>query len=48
MGHDTIACRILKGKSEGKRPLGRIDVGGKISEKWNLKKRNAVIWTRLI
>jgi hypothetical protein len=29
--------RVLVGKSEGKRPLGKIDVGGRIILKWVLR-----------
>jgi hypothetical protein len=32
------ACRILVGKPEGKRPLGRKDVGGWIILKWILER----------
>jgi hypothetical protein len=31
------AYRILMGKSEGNKPLGRLDVGGRIILKWILE-----------
>jgi hypothetical protein len=32
------AYRILVGKPEGKRPLGRLDVGGRIILEWILER----------
>jgi hypothetical protein len=37
----------LKGKLEGKRPLGNLDVDGRIILKWILQKYKEV-WTRYI
>jgi hypothetical protein len=37
-GHIRNACRVLMGKGEGKRPLGRSGVGGRMILKWILKK----------
>jgi hypothetical protein len=41
------ACKILVGKREGKRPLGTIGDGGRIT-KWILKKQDRGIWAGLI
>jgi hypothetical protein len=30
MGEQRYAYRVMVGKSEGRRPLGRLDVGGRI------------------
>jgi hypothetical protein len=40
MGEKSNACIVLVGKPEGKRPLGRTDIAGKIILK--------LIWTGLI
>jgi hypothetical protein len=37
MGTKRKAYRILVGKPEGKRPLGRQDVGGRTISKWILE-----------
>jgi hypothetical protein len=46
-GAKMNAYRILVGKPEGKRPLGNLDVGGRIL-KWTLGKQDGVVWTGLI
>jgi hypothetical protein len=38
MGEKWNACRILVGKPEGKRPLGNLDVGGRIILRWILER----------
>jgi len=38
IGHKRNACSILVGKGEGKRPLGRSGVHGRMILKWILKK----------
>jgi hypothetical protein len=42
------AYRLLVGKPEGKRPLGRLGLDMSIILKCNLKKWNGRIWIRLI
>jgi hypothetical protein len=37
-GANRNACRVLMGKPEGNRPLGRLDVSGRIIFKWILEK----------
>jgi hypothetical protein len=38
VGEKRNACRVLVGKPEGTRPLGRLDIGGRIILRWILKK----------
>jgi hypothetical protein len=38
------AYRVLVGKSEGKRPVGALDVGGRIILKWIVEKYDGVVW----
>jgi hypothetical protein len=38
MGEKRNAYRVLVGKPEGKRPLGRLDVGGRIILRWILER----------
>jgi hypothetical protein len=40
--------RLLVGKPEGKRPLGRPDVGGRIILRWILKRWDRVMWNGLV
>jgi hypothetical protein len=40
--------RLLVGKPEGKRPLGRQDVGGRIVFGWLLERYDRVMWTGLV
>jgi hypothetical protein len=47
-GEKKNACRILVGTSEGKRPLGILDIGWRIIIKWMLQKSDGVVWTILI
>jgi hypothetical protein len=37
------AYRILVGKPEGNRPLGRLDVGGRIILEWTLDRQDGVV-----
>jgi hypothetical protein len=37
-GEKRIACRILVGKPEGKRPLEDLNVGGRIILEWILER----------
>jgi hypothetical protein len=48
MGEIKNAYKILVGKSEGKRPLGRPGKDGKIILKWILGKQGGNLWTGLI
>jgi hypothetical protein len=49
MGEKRNVYRLLVGKPEGKRPLGRPrDVGGWIILGWILERWNGVIWTGLV
>jgi hypothetical protein len=45
MGENRNACRVLVGKPEGKRILGRHRLGGRIILKCNLQKYDGVVWT---
>jgi hypothetical protein len=42
------AYNILDGKSEGKRPLGRLDVGGRIILEWISGTYGGRVWTGFI
>jgi hypothetical protein len=42
------AYRVLVGKPEGKRPLGRPRLCGRIILTWILERYNEVVWTGLI
>jgi hypothetical protein len=48
MGRKGNTYRLLVGKPEGKRPLGRPDVGGWIILGWILEKWDGVMWTGLV
>jgi len=45
MGERTGVYRILVGKHEGKRPLRRPCVDGRIIIKWIFRKWNVEVWT---
>jgi hypothetical protein len=45
MGENGNAYRILVGKPEGRRPLGRLDIGRRIILKWILGEYGGVVWT---
>jgi hypothetical protein len=48
MGKKSDACRLLVGKLEAKRPLGRGRQGGWIILGWILEKWDGVMWTGLV
>ena len=48
IGHKRNACRILVGKGEGKKPLGRSGVGGRMILKWILKEYFGRVWIGFI
>jgi hypothetical protein len=48
MGEKRNAYRLLVGKLEGKRPLGRSYVGGWILLGWILEMWDGVMWTGLV
>jgi hypothetical protein len=48
MLYKRCAYRVLVGKPEGKRPLGRLIVDGRIILKWMCKKLDGQAWTGLI
>jgi hypothetical protein len=45
MGEGRGVFRILVGKLERKRPLGRPGIDGRIILRWNFRKWNVVVWT---
>jgi hypothetical protein len=47
-GEKRNAYRLLVGKPEGKRPLGRPRRGGWIILGWILERWNGVMWTGLV
>jgi len=48
IGHKRNGCRVLVGKGEGKRPLERSGVGGRMILKWILKKWLGRVWIGFI
>jgi hypothetical protein len=48
LGKKRNVFRILVGKPEGKRSLGRLDVGGRIILKWIFENKDGVLWTGFI
>jgi hypothetical protein len=48
LGEKRNAYRLLVGKPEGKRPLGRQGVDGWIILGWILERWDGVMWTGLI
>jgi len=44
MGERRGVCRVLVGKTEGKRPLGRPGVDGRIILRWIFRKWDVVVW----
>jgi len=47
-GEMRSAYEILMGKSEGKRPLGRIGIDVKTVLEWILEKQSGKVWTGFI
>jgi hypothetical protein len=48
IGHKGNPCRVLVGKGEGKRPLRRSGVAGRMILKWILKKWFGRVWIGFI
>jgi len=46
MEERTGVCRVLVGKPEGKRPLGRPGVDGRIILRWIFRKWDVGVWSR--
>jgi hypothetical protein len=44
MGQKRNACKVLMGKPEGKKPLGRPRNGGSMILRWILEKEDGVVW----
>jgi hypothetical protein len=47
MGEERGLYRVLVGKPEGKRPLGRPGVDGRIILRWIFRKWDVGVWTGL-
>jgi hypothetical protein len=45
MGERKSVYRVLVGKPEGKRPIGRPDVDGRIILRWIFRKWGVEVWT---
>ena len=45
MGERRGVCRLLVGKPEGKRPLGRPRLDGRIILRWIFRKWDVGVWT---
>jgi len=45
MGEDRVVHRVLVGKPEGKRPLGRLRLDGRIILRWIFRKLEGVVVT---
>jgi len=45
MGERSGVYRILVGKPEGKRPLGRPSIDGRIILRWIFRKWDVAVWT---
>ena len=47
MGEKRVIYRVLVGKPEGKRPLGRPGVCGRKILRWTFRKKMRGVWTGL-
>jgi len=48
MGERRSAFRVLVGRPEERRPLGNLDIGGRILFKWIFKTWDGEAWTGLV